>query len=1029
MAAVGRINKMNKKIILPILFILVLGFLFSFSVQEARAIKDTFEATASCKSIYDNPDCDAGECASASASWNAVHDRTTGGGMSSTTRVYLSTCLASGKYTMALYRSYVYFDTSSLPGDASISEVVLKLYGKDTPRAEFGSWNLQVQKGTSATYPHDPLQLSDFYYARYTDNGGTLSSSSMGTGYRSITLNPTGRSWINKTGTTKFALREREHDINDSRPGFYSSPRYNMWTFYGTNATYPALLEVTYTLPITAPDVSTNVATISSTQLQNNQATLNGEIDNTGGEDCDKRGFVYGSGSIPSDPGSVAPGSSGYDNYVEDLGSYTPGAFTKERSLSVGEIMYYRAYAHNSMGYSYGAEKQVVIYQDSGLQYPFETPTPCECSSSDVGGCCDSCYFSPAGKVYGGGGIGDWVDATAATKCSATVNNCTADPCSGEKKYPECQSGGICDSSATTYYTSDPVYASASKVLTSTCTDQDATSQALSCDSNTNYWCTAGNCSGYYRYSECNGDGTCDNTATTNYYQIDVTANAGKVLTSTCTDQDATAATKCSATVNNCTADPCSGEKKYPECQSGGICDSSATTYYTSDPVYADTGYTLTATCGTAGITYCGDSGWNQCGGMGSPYSCRKGKDMYRCAADHSCTYDTSDDQWQDVAAGSVCTGSGVETPASATYYCGFSAYNGPSADKCDKKKDYLACNGSNVCNYGDYGDVYDPVSAYKIANSSGQEVDASSADNTGTCHDCTDGSCSGTYQWGECNGSGNAGPCATYNEPETVYASAGKVLTSSCDNQDATVDVKCAATVNNCTAGQCSGEKKYPECQSGGVCDSSAITYYTSDPFYASAGCSLTSSCEDQCDSTIESQLCDSTWRASTDSGDNYYGKGGYYNCQGMCDGSGLCEYAVNCTPIDTTSPTTAIKIIRTSTGEDVTAAEAWLRADTYTIEFEDNDPPPNPSGLKYCEYYIYACDVGGTNCTTEIVPLTIRNCNWSTTIDAGIPPYNLEGLGRCRIYSGAIDNLDNSGTDYKYLNTDFTPPATEIE
>jgi hypothetical protein len=901
MAAVGRINKMNKKIILPILFILVLGFLFSFSVQEARAIKDTFEATASCKSIYDNPDCDAGECASASASWNAVHDRTTGGGMSSTTRVYLSTCLASGKYTMALYRSYVYFDTSSLPGDASISEVVLKLYGKDTPRAEFGSWNLQVQKGTSATYPHDPLQLSDFYYARYTDNGGTLSSSSMGTGYRSITLNPTGRSWINKTGTTKFALREREHDINDSRPGFYSSPRYNMWTFYGTNATYPALLEVTYTLPITAPDVSTNVATISSTQLQNNQATLNGEIDNTGGEDCDKRGFVYGSGSIPSDPGSVAPGSSGYDNYVEDLGSYTPGAFTKERSLSVGEIMYYRAYAHNSMGYSYGAEKQVVIYQDSGLQYPFETPTPCECSSSDVGGCCDSCYFSPAGKVYGGGGIGDWVDATAATKCSATVNNCTADPCSGEKKYPECQSGGICDSSATTYYT--------------------------------------------------------------------------------------------------------------------------------SDPVYADTGYTLTATCGTAGITYCGDSGWNQCGGMGSPYSCRKGKDMYRCAADHSCTYDTSDDQWQDVAAGSVCTGSGVETPASATYYCGFSAYNGPSADKCDKKKDYLACNGSNVCNYGDYGDVYDPVSAYKIANSSGQEVDASSADNTGTCHDCTDGSCSGTYQWGECNGSGNAGPCATYNEPETVYASAGKVLTSSCDNQDATVDVKCAATVNNCTAGQCSGEKKYPECQSGGVCDSSAITYYTSDPFYASAGCSLTSSCEDQCDSTIESQLCDSTWRASTDSGDNYYGKGGYYNCQGMCDGSGLCEYAVNCTPIDTTSPTTAIKIIRTSTGEDVTAAEAWLRADTYTIEFEDNDPPPNPSGLKYCEYYIYACDVGGTNCTTEIVPLTIRNCNWSTTIDAGIPPYNLEGLGRCRIYSGAIDNLDNSGTDYKYLNTDFTPPATEIE
>ncbi len=231
--------------------------------------------------------------------------------------------------------------------------------------------------------------------------------------------------------------------------------------------------------------------------------------------------------------------------------------------------------------------------------------TACACTSTTIGGCCDGCNYCSAGKVFNGTSC---VDATSTIKCASTVNNCTAGSCSGEKRYPECQAGGTCDSTATSYYTSETVYASAGKVFTSSCTDQDATSQSLACDSNTNYFCTAGNCSGYYRYSECKADHTCDTAATTNYYQVDVTASAGKVLSSTCGNQNATSTVECASTVNNCTAVSCSGEKRYPECQAGGTCDSSATTYYTSETVYASAGYSLTSGCGTTGSTLCGSS-------------------------------------------------------------------------------------------------------------------------------------------------------------------------------------------------------------------------------------------------------------------------------------------------------------------------------------------------------------------------------------------------------------------------------------
>jgi len=340
----------------------------------------------------------------------------------------------------------------------------------------------------------------------------------------------------------------------------------------------------------------------------------------------------------------------------------------------------------------------------------------------------------------------------------------------------------------------------------------------------------------------------------------------------------------------------------------------------------------------------------------------------YTCSGGTCGTYHT----YTNASQGYRCEGGNFINTGS----CATSSYNGRSTDKCDKKRDLYRCNGTGYndsdCNF-DVGDEWTYVLANKIANSSGSEVDASSADNAGTCHSCTEGSCLGTLKWGECDGSGNPGPCATYNQLETIYPAAGYSLTSTCGTTGTT---NCDS--NFCWDGGGHHEKCDRRCNTAHSCD-----YYN---------------CVNHCINTI--QDCDETG----------------IDCGGSCP---------SC---DTTPPTTTIKVIRKETGEDVT--NKWLRADTYIIKFEDNDPSPG-SGLKSGEYYINSCDANGTNCTTSVVPLTNRACNWSFDIIAGetAPTYKLQGW-RYLIYSRVTDNANNNSEwKYQYLWFDFTPPRTWIE
>jgi hypothetical protein len=102
----------------------------------------------------------------------------------------------------------------------------------------------------------------------------------------------------------------------------------------------------------TAPTVTTQaVSGIGATG-----GTLNGTITDTGGENCDQRGFVLDLGT-QADPGNVAPAASGYALAVWIAGSFGAAAFTvNQGGLASSTTFYVRAFAHNSAGYSYGAE-------------------------------------------------------------------------------------------------------------------------------------------------------------------------------------------------------------------------------------------------------------------------------------------------------------------------------------------------------------------------------------------------------------------------------------------------------------------------------------------------------------------------------------------------------------------------------------------------------------------------------------------------------------------------------------------------
>jgi len=115
-------------------------------------------------------------------------------------------------------RTYLFFDTSSIPPSTKILSAILSLYGESKYTDTEDTDGLVVQSG-QPTYPHDPIEPLDFDKDNYSGNGGSILVTDWAVTARNyITLNSTGIDWINKGGVTKFCLRTKD-DVDGTSPG------------------------------------------------------------------------------------------------------------------------------------------------------------------------------------------------------------------------------------------------------------------------------------------------------------------------------------------------------------------------------------------------------------------------------------------------------------------------------------------------------------------------------------------------------------------------------------------------------------------------------------------------------------------------------------------------------------------------------------------------------------------------------------------------------------------------------------------
>jgi len=110
------------------------------------------------------------------------------------------------------YKSFIYFDTSSIPANAIVTAATLSLGGLRYFQTAGGAFYLEICSGMP-DHPADPITVStkeaDYEY-EYTPGGGSIfideEEDWIIDDYNDITLSATGRGWINTSGTTKFAL-------------------------------------------------------------------------------------------------------------------------------------------------------------------------------------------------------------------------------------------------------------------------------------------------------------------------------------------------------------------------------------------------------------------------------------------------------------------------------------------------------------------------------------------------------------------------------------------------------------------------------------------------------------------------------------------------------------------------------------------------------------------------------------------------------------------------------------------------------
>ena len=147
----------------------------------------------------------------------------------------------------AIYRGFIFFDTSEIPVRANITSAILYIYKWAAGSIIETEFDLVIQNG-QPIYPHSVLVLGDYDRENYHNNGGSINTADISNAaYSPIPLNDNGKNWINKGGLTKFCLRSsREIALLSSG----SQPYYEALAIYTfeKGEGYKPKLVITYTI-------------------------------------------------------------------------------------------------------------------------------------------------------------------------------------------------------------------------------------------------------------------------------------------------------------------------------------------------------------------------------------------------------------------------------------------------------------------------------------------------------------------------------------------------------------------------------------------------------------------------------------------------------------------------------------------------------------------------------------------------------------------------------------------------------------
>lgn len=270
----GTIGAQTKTLLILICLSVSL-FIVCFSVTPAQA-SESYIITVDCQS-YD------GFAYGSNVVYGTARNQSTASSTSATTtKMYVGQIYDAGIYS--IYRSFLYYDTSIIPTDATIDNATVSIkVSTSTPANDF---NISIQNG-QPTYPHLPFVATDYIYSVYSGDGGNISTSTVSVDtYVNITMTSAGIGYLDVDGTTKLCIRS-DADINNTAPsgidllsfyateqGIEESPK----LYIGYTLTYNYVIN--FYGPYTE-DGLRNYAGINCSFTRPTQATLTFELNGT----------------------------------------------------------------------------------------------------------------------------------------------------------------------------------------------------------------------------------------------------------------------------------------------------------------------------------------------------------------------------------------------------------------------------------------------------------------------------------------------------------------------------------------------------------------------------------------------------------------------------------------------------------------------------------------------------------------------------------------------------------------------------